>query len=105
MKKKTIIYYIARILSVLIVLFFGLFVLEGFDPMFSWQDGLWHLSLMLMVLIVSIIAWVRPTIGGWFFVALGTAAACFFHPLFWNGLMIGSMFWFTGAAFLWGNKR
>lgn len=102
---KTIIYYVARILSILIVLFFGLFVLEGFDPMFGWQDGLWHLSLMLIVLVASIIAWLRPVIGGWLFIASGMAAAYFFHPLLWNGLLIGTMFWLTGAAFLWGNKR
>ncbi len=102
---KIIAYYIARGLSLLLVVFFGLFVLEGFDPMFSWQAGLWHLSLMLAVLLFSIAAWMRPMIGGWLFVALGIAAAGFFHPLFWNGFLIGSMLWFTGAAFLLGHKR
>lgn len=102
---KKIIYYLARILSILIVLFFGLFVLEGFSPMFSWQDSLWHLLLTLIVLIFVIISWLRPAIGGWLLIILGIIAAGFFHPLFWNGLLIGLIFWIVGIFFLLAAKR
>lgn len=68
---KTFIYYLPRTLSMLIVLFFAMFILEGFSPDFGWQDSLAHLILTLVFLAVTIVAWKWPGIGGWIFAAAG----------------------------------
>lgn len=62
---------IPKILSILIVSFFAIFILEGFGPDFSWQDSLSHLVLTLVILAITIFTWKKPQIGGWIFIALG----------------------------------
>lgn len=62
---------IPKILSILIVSFFAIFILEGFGPDFSWQDSLSHLTLTLVILAITIFTWKKPQIGGWIFIALG----------------------------------
>lgn len=58
------IYYLPRILAILIVAFLAMFILEGFSPEFGWQDSLYHLIITLIVLGVTILTWERPQTGG-----------------------------------------
>jgi hypothetical protein len=64
---------IARTLSVLIVAFFAVFILEGFSPVFDRGDLLSHGALTLVALAITIVAWKWPRIGGWLFIASGLA--------------------------------
>lgn len=66
---KKILYYLPRVLTVGIVIFLYLFVLEGFSPEFGWQSGLSHFILATIVLLIGIVAWKKPKIGGWLFLA------------------------------------
>jgi hypothetical protein len=99
MQKIKIIYWLPRVLAILIVLFFGIFILEGFSPEFSWQDSLSHLFTALVILGLTIVAWKWPKIGGWFFVILGIFFGVSFHPLWW-GFSIGSIPLLAGILFL-----
>lgn len=64
-------YYLPRVLTSLVTLFFYLFVLEGLSPEFGWQSGVAHFLLASAVLLLTILAWKRPKIGGWPFLILG----------------------------------
>lgn len=68
---KKIIFYLPRILSVAIVLFFAVFILGGFGPDFGWQDSAAHAVLALIALGITVLAWKKPKIGGWVFVVFG----------------------------------
>jgi len=98
---KNIIYYSSRILSVLIIAFFALFILEGVSPSFGWQDGLMHGLVTIVVLGMTVVAWKWPKIGGWFFVALGVYyLVMVFNNEYWSGLIIGIIPLLTGILFL-----
>lgn len=97
-----IIKYSARVLSIIIFLFFGMFILEGFSQDFGWQDGLMHGVLALGVLGALAIAWKWPKIGGWLFILFGLR---WLFPVFmsndgWNGVLIGGIPLLTGILFL-----
>jgi uncharacterized membrane protein SirB2 len=96
------IYYLPRILSILIVSFLALFILEGFSPEFSWQDSLYHLIITLIVLGGTILAWKRPKIGGWIFILLGLLIYLntIFRQQWWGGIIIGGIPLLTGILFL-----
>jgi hypothetical protein len=100
MPKKKIIYYLSRGLTVLIVLFFAVFILEGFDPEFGWPDALSHFFTALIVLAITITAWKWPKIGGAIFIVLGLGLMVFLHPWWWNGLAIGGLPFLSGVLFL-----
>jgi hypothetical protein len=97
---KNIFYYLPRILSILITLFFGVFILEGFSPGFGLQDALSHLLQTFVVLGITIVAWKWQKIGGCLFVLLGVFFSMFFHPFWWNGLAFGGFFLLIGVLFL-----
>jgi hypothetical protein len=98
---KKIIYYLPRILAIFIVAFFAAFILEGFSPEFSWQDSLAHSVLALIALFASAIAWKRPGIGGWIFVAFGAYYLLeIFRSQWWGGLIIGGIPLLAGILFL-----
>ncbi len=97
---KKFIHYLPRILSIILIIFFALFIAEGFNPTFSWADSLYHLIITLVVLIITIIAWKKPKIGGWIFVVLGIFFMVFFSKPISNGLMIGSVPLVIGILFL-----
>ncbi len=65
------IHYLPRVLTILIFVFFAMFILEGFGPDFGWQDSLAHAILALFVLAVTVIAWKWPKVGGWIFGLFG----------------------------------
>jgi len=96
------IYYLSRILTILIVAFLAMFILEGFSPGFGWQDSLMHLLMTLIALGGTILAWKRPKIGGWIFALLGLGLMhlLFFRQQWWNGIIVGGIFLLTGILFL-----
>jgi hypothetical protein len=95
-----VVYYLARVLSAIVVLFFGVFILEGFSPKFNWQDSLSHLFLTLVVLGVSTTAWKWPKIGGLIFVVLGCSFIIFFSRAWLSTLIIGGTLLITGVLFI-----
>lgn len=97
---KKIAFYLSRILAISFVLFLGAFILEGFAPGFSWKDGLMHGLLALIVLAITIMAWAKPKIGGWIFMALGVFFYIFFHASGRSGLIIAAIPLVIGASFL-----
>lgn len=91
---------ISRFLSILVVLFFGIFIIEGFSPDFNLADSVSHLVLTLIVLAIAISSWKWPKIGGCFFIGLGVLFAFFFTPFIWAGLLIGGTVLITGVLFV-----
>jgi len=99
---KKFIYYLPRILAILIVAFLALLILEGFSPEFGWQDSLYHLIITLIVLGATILAWKRPKIGGWIFILLGLLIYLnmIFRQQWWGGIIVGGLPLLTGILFL-----
>jgi len=100
-----IICYLARITAILLVVFFALFILEGFGPDFNWQDSVSHLILTAAVLIPAMIAFKRPEIGGWIFVAIGAFFMFFLWRHNWGSIIIGGALLITGILFLLNPKQ
>jgi hypothetical protein len=94
---KKILFYLPRIFSIMLVAFFALFILEGFDPNFGWQSGLMHFFLAFVILAVTILAWKKPKLGGWLFIILGL--------YFWNSLPIATTHIVTGILFIYTTKN
>lgn len=92
--------YISHLLSALLIVFFGVFILEGFSEGFELMDSLSHLLQTTIVLLISLASWKWPKIGGWFFVALGLFLMFFFSPFIWTGLLIGGVVLLTGVLFV-----
>jgi hypothetical protein len=97
---KKIIYYLPRVLSLALVLFFGVFILEGLGEGFGWQDSLTHLFSTLVILGLTIVAWKRPRLGGWIFIALGLL-----FGLGWGNLWLGGIAALTGILFFISQKK
>ncbi|MFA5086861.1 MAG: hypothetical protein WC470_00995 [Candidatus Paceibacterota bacterium] len=97
------IYYLARILSVLIVVFFAVFILEGLSPEFGVMDSLSHLIPTLVVLLISAIAWKWAKIGGWLFILFGIYCLLFFK-MDLSSAVIGGVPVITGILFLLEGK-
>lgn len=97
---KKIIYYLDRLLSVLIVCFFAAFVLEGFSPQFTWMDSLAHLVPTLIVLGITFVAWKKPKIGGWLFVLFGLFCLVFLGAKSGTGIAIALVPFVAGLLFL-----
>lgn len=99
-----LIYLLARILSIVIIGFLALFILEGFDPLFNWQSGLAHAILALVAVMATVIAWKWPKIGGWIFVIVGLIPTWEVikssSPVYWHEILIGAVPLLTGILFL-----
>ncbi|MFA5743112.1 MAG: hypothetical protein WCX77_02980 [Candidatus Paceibacterota bacterium] len=105
---KKFIYYLPRVLAILIVAFFAMFILEGFSPEFSWQSSLMHSLLAFVALLIAITAWKWPGIGGWIFVIFGAGyLAKVFNSNWQTGLIVGGIPLLAGILFLveWLGKR
>jgi hypothetical protein len=95
------IHYLPRVLSILIVCFFAIFILEGFGSVFSWKDSLMHGLLALVVLVLTVISWKWPKIGGWIFIIMGIRfLSGVFSSSWWWSLIIGGTPLITGILFL-----
>lgn len=95
-----LLYYLPRILAILIVVFVSLFILEGFGPDFGWQDSLAHALLALIVLSATIVAWKWPKIGGWVFVVFGVAYFWMILGQWRDGLLLACIPLVIGVLFL-----
>jgi hypothetical protein len=102
MRKGKIIYWLPRALAILVVAFFAMFILEGFDPEFGWMAGLMHLLLAVIILGITIIAWKWPKIGGWIFVLFGARMLipAFFSRELASALIVGGIPLIVGILFL-----
>ena len=95
------IYYLPRILAIIIVIFLAVFILEIFGSEFSWQGTIGHLLLALVFLVFTLVAWKWPKIGGWFFVlAGGYYLFLVIKEYWWGGIAIGGVPLLTGIVFL-----
>lgn len=95
------IFYLPRILAIIIVAFLAIFVWEVLGSEFNWQNAVGPLLLLLIVLVFAIVAWKWPKVGGWFFVLMG----CYylfliFQSQWWGGVVIGGLPLLTGILFL-----
>jgi type II secretory pathway component PulF len=98
---KKFIYYLPRVLAVLIVAFLAVFILEGFGPEFSWQASLSHAILTLVVLAVTVVSWKWPKIGGWVFALFGVMYLFRASGENWvSGLVLGGLPLLIGVLFL-----
>jgi len=102
MYMQKIIYYLPRTLSIILVVFLSLFILEGFGPEFGWQSGTAHAVLALVVGLLAWLAWKRPKIGGWVFVAMGFWYwwSSIIRAGWYGGWFLGSIPILIGALFL-----
>lgn len=90
-----------RALAIAIVVFFSLFIFEGFVPGFMWIDSLRHLFVAVAILGATIIAWRWPDTGGWLFLIVGIFyMQAIFSEAWWNGLIVGGIPLITGFLFL-----
>ena len=97
------IHYAPRVMSIIVVFFFALFILEAFDPEFGWQSGLGHAALALAAAGVTYAASRWPKIGGWIFVAFGIWYEISVIRAGWyGGLVMGAVPIIIGALFLAG---
>lgn len=97
------IYYLPRALAILIIALLSIFILEGFDPEFGWQDSLMHLLITLAALGATVVAWKWPKIGSWFFVLFGLSfllPMVFYNAQPWSGLIMGGVPLLIGVLFL-----
>lgn len=65
-----IVHYGARTLAVLFAAFLSVFILEGFGPDFGWQSGVGHAILAAIAIALAFIAFKRPKLGGWLYIAI-----------------------------------
>lgn len=97
---KKIIYWLPRVLAIMLTLFFSVFILESFGNVFYWINFLMHFAFAFVIAVLTAFSWKFPRIGGWFFVLLGVSSAFFFHPFLWNGALLGFVPLLIGVLFL-----
>jgi len=99
---KKFLFYLPRVLSIILVGFFALFIAEGFDPEFGWQSGVGHAVLALAVGLLVWATWKRPKIGGWVFVAMGLWYwwSSIIRAGWYGGWFLGSIPILIGVLFL-----
>ena len=97
---KKIIYFLPRILTLAVILLFGIFILEGLNDGFNRWDLLVDSLLIFVMIGVTALAWNYPNIGGWIFVAGGFLLGLILRPWPWSGLIIGGAIMVSGVLFL-----
>jgi hypothetical protein len=104
---KEIIHYLSRILSIVILSFFSIFIFEGSSNQFTWIDSLVHAFMSIIILSATITSWMWPHIGGWLFIILGTISFFFFYnpSIIWTCIVIGGINFITGAIFLLSSNK
>jgi hypothetical protein len=77
--------WIPRILSILIILFIGMFAMDSFNPELSFLkqagDFLVHIVPALLLLLLLIIAWKRELLGGILFILLSLIVTPFLYTM------------------------
>jgi len=84
---KKFLYWLPRVLSILFICFLTLFSLDVFDieaPWYQLVGAFFMHSIPSLILIgVTVLAWKKPKIGGWVFIAAGLVLAIVvrFNPI------------------------
>jgi len=98
---KTLMFYIPRVLSILVILVLAPFVLEGLGPDFSWVDSLMHGLIVLIAIIATVIAWKWPKVGGFIFILFGLLfLTVVVRGEVFSGLIFGGILTLAGILFL-----
>jgi len=71
---KKIFYWLARVLSILFIIFISLFALDVFGEAMWLTALLMHLIPSFILIIITIIAWKKGLLGGIIFIILGLIA-------------------------------
>jgi hypothetical protein len=101
---KKIIFWLPRVLVITFIAFLSLFALDVFD-MPQWYLALFmHLIPSFILIILTVIAWKRPFVGGVLFLIAGVVGTIFFRtticiPVFVIGLL------FLTEVYLKKNKK
>ena len=98
---KKVLFYLPRFLAILITGFLLFLFLKGFhlnSP--TWQDFLMHLLTILVPLIITVLAWKKPNIGGWMFFGIGLFLALQVNLNDLNEAIFSLMPLITGLLFL-----
>lgn len=74
------IYWVPRVLSILLLIFVSLFALDVFGQPNWFLALLIHLIPSFILLLITIFAWKYEKLGGWLFILLCLAAMWFFLP-------------------------
>lgn len=69
----------ARILTIVYIAFIALFALDVFNGEPSFLAIIMHLIPSIVLLIILILSWKKPKIGGWTFIILGVAFTIYFN--------------------------
>ena len=51
------IFYLLRAICIGLCCFFGIFILEGFDPHFGWQSGVAHAIPTAVMIGITVLVW------------------------------------------------
>lgn len=82
MKKEKIIFYLPRVLIILVMAFLSLFSLDMWsEPNVWWKNLLGfiiHLSPVIILLLILLLTWKRDLIAAWLFGIFGMATVLFF---------------------------
>jgi hypothetical protein len=104
---KKVLNYFARTLSILILIFFSIFIFEGLSPEFKLVDSLLHLLMSLIIFGAAIVSWKWPQKGGWIFIVLGIIAFFFFYTSVNTlpSIIIACANILTGVLFLYSSSK
>lgn len=72
------VHYSARTLAVLFAAGLSLFIGEGFDPAYGWQSGVGHAIFAAVAIVMAILAFRRPKIGGAVYIIFGLGFTALF---------------------------
>ena len=78
---KTFYYWLPRILSILFIAFISIFALDVLGEPQWFLALIMHLIPSFILIVITIIAWKFSKIGGFLFLAAGTAMFLFFHSI------------------------
>lgn len=102
---KKVFLWLARILSILISLFFLSFTLEGFGAGFSLTDSLMHLLLALPIVAITVYSWKNPKIGGAIFLLIGISLIILIHKEWQSLIIVGGIPLIIGLLYYFSDTK
>lgn len=106
MDKNKIVYWSPRIISIIFILFISIFAFDVFGEGYGFPEVLvalfMHLIPSFILIGLTILAWKKPKIGGWFFISLGIGFTIFFNTYreIISFLIISGPVFLIGALYL-----
>ena len=97
----------SRILAILYTLSFTLLAFDVFGHGYTWQEILLalflHMIPVILLVVATIVAWRRPSLGGVWFMFLGLVSVFFFntHQDLITFMLISFPAFFIGSLLLW----